>query len=214
MRPRDWERPRPFGVMRRQQPQARGLAAALHRGFVFIRHAVRARARPRAVGSRGKRSDRSRERPQGLRRPERLGGRTRWQRRRCSSATVRSRVRWVWDLLTGAAKRRGLEPARLALQIVEGVLKRGSVDAAIRTDAEGGFSKVHPVPAHAGAGSADRHGGCDPWSEVAVPVAVRPEGRKSHGDSGRGFRFSPVTRRSARLFSPSCHCAFAAFSRL
>jgi hypothetical protein len=37
----------------------------------------------------------------------------------------------VWDLLAAAAKRRGLDPAHLALAIMEGVLKRGSVDAAI-----------------------------------------------------------------------------------
>jgi len=40
----------------------------------------------------------------------------------------------IWDLLSAAARRRNLDPAHLALQIMEGVLKRGSVDAAIRTD--------------------------------------------------------------------------------
>jgi hypothetical protein len=42
----------------------------------------------------------------------------------------------VWSALAAAARRRSLGPAVLAVQIVEGVLRRGSVDATIHENGE------------------------------------------------------------------------------
>jgi DNA-binding NarL/FixJ family response regulator len=42
----------------------------------------------------------------------------------------------TWAALAAAARRRNAEPAHLLVQLAEGVLKRGSVDAVINSDAE------------------------------------------------------------------------------
>jgi hypothetical protein len=42
----------------------------------------------------------------------------------------------TWAALAAAARRRSVEPAHLAVMIIDGVLKRGSVDAVINSDAE------------------------------------------------------------------------------
>jgi hypothetical protein len=42
----------------------------------------------------------------------------------------------TWAALAAAARRRSVEPATLAVQIVDGTLRRGSVDAVIHSDAE------------------------------------------------------------------------------
>jgi hypothetical protein len=42
----------------------------------------------------------------------------------------------TWVALAAAARRRSVEPAMLAVQIIDGVLRRGSVDAVTNTDAE------------------------------------------------------------------------------
>jgi hypothetical protein len=42
----------------------------------------------------------------------------------------------TWAALAAAARRRSVEPAHLAVMIIDGVLRRGSIDAAIHADAE------------------------------------------------------------------------------
>jgi hypothetical protein len=42
----------------------------------------------------------------------------------------------TWAALEAAARRRSTDPARLLVQIADGVLRHGSIDAALREDAE------------------------------------------------------------------------------
>ena len=54
-----------------------------------------------------------------------------------SIALTLSLKRRSFEMLEAAARRRNTEPARLLVEIVEGVLKRGSVDRAIAASVEG-----------------------------------------------------------------------------